>query len=85
MEEKKLKKLEKAVKLRNVDKIISLVKKIPSKEAADAEKILLEFYNHEVSVANAVIELIAYSKVYKSKIKPPLKGCFRFTIPSLKK
>ncbi|KAG5859103.1 hypothetical protein KMI_09g15310 [Encephalitozoon hellem] len=85
MEEKKLRKLEKAVRLRNIDKIFPLIKKISPSEAASAEKILTEFYNHEVSVANAVIELIAYSKVHKSKIKPPFKGCFCFTIPDLKR
>ncbi|CCI74001.1 ECU11_1935 [Encephalitozoon cuniculi GB-M1] len=80
MEIRELKKLKKAVELRDIDKMISLAKKISPECSGDAEKILSEFYRHEVSVANAVIELVAYSKVYKHKIKPPLKGCFCFVI-----
>ncbi|AHL30175.1 uncharacterized protein Eint_111835 [Encephalitozoon intestinalis ATCC 50506] len=79
-----LKKLKKAAKLRNIDQMISLIEKIPSKNAADAEKFLSDFYNHEVSVANAVFELTSYSKIHKTKVKLPLKGCFTLIIPNPK-
>lgn len=80
MEGKELKKLKKAVKLRDIGKMISLVKDIPASQAVEAERMLSEFYNHEVCVANAVMEMDAYAKIYKSKVKPPLKGCFGFVV-----
>lgn len=80
MEGKELKKLKEAAETRNVSKISSLVMKISPQNIKCANKILSKFYDHEVSVANAVLDVIAYSKIYKTKVKPPLKGCFCFKV-----
>lgn len=84
MKKRELRKLREAIETRNIDGIISLAEEMPPKHAKEAERLLVSFYDHEVSVANAVIELIAYSKVYKSKIRPPLKGSFCFRISELR-
>lgn len=73
--------LRNAIDARNVGDIAMLVEKMPPKHARDAEEMLTRFYNHEVAIANTVLELAAYSKVYQSKIKPPLRGSFCFQIP----
>ncbi|KAH9410724.1 hypothetical protein HK407_12g18560 [Ordospora pajunii] len=72
--------LSRALEERRIDDAIFMAKEIPRSSAGRAAKLLEKFYEHEVSVANAVIDMIAYTKVYRSKVKPPLKGCFRFTV-----
>lgn len=81
----RLKRLQSAVDTRDINAIIALAEKMPATDAKDAEQMLSRFYTHEVSVANALLEVIAFSKVYKSKIKPPLRGCFSLSTSEMKR
>ncbi|KAM0671842.1 hypothetical protein OCOL_001284 [Ordospora colligata] len=75
--------LSRAVEERRINDAIIIVKEIPQSSADAAAKLLEKFYEHEVSVANAVLDMLAYAKVYKSKVQPPLKGCFKFTVSGM--
>jgi hypothetical protein len=68
-----MEKLRKAMEERDIGLVISMA---PGLESPEAEGLLDAFYEREMQIANAVLNLEFFSKVYREKVRPPLKGCY---------
>jgi hypothetical protein len=69
--------LRRMIERRDIDTIASIISQLESNgELEEAEKMLNAFYEKEVQVANVVLNIELFSKIYREKIRPPLKGCY---------
>lgn len=75
-----IEKVREAIEKRDIDTVLSLAKNIEIEDIDDAVRIYERFHEKETRIRQAIDDILARTKILKSKNKIPVEGSYSYRL-----